>query len=129
MTTGSLPADHVHQPPPASADTWEATVTPPMVSAYVAANGKEPEYTNLARTQFMPEDTFCETLDYIFLSAGDWASPYAKPLASKAKALEASQSYPTAEEASDHVLIFADLDLEPEGVGKAAGKAKAAAAA
>ena len=41
-----------------------------MSSAYVMADGQEPEFTNLASNAW-GGDAFCETLDYIFLSTGD----------------------------------------------------------
>ena len=115
MTTGSLPADHVHQPPTAKGDDWSPLVSPPMVSAYVAAGVSEPEFTNLAVTKFNKPDEppFCETLDYIFLSSGDWSAQYARPLPRKAEVLAKVSSYPTADEPSDHVAIYADLDIEP----------------
>ena len=73
------------------------------------ANGKEPEFTNLAKTGWGGPDKFCETLDYIWLSDG-WKVEGVKPLGSKAS-VEDIASYPSRDEPSDHVMIFADLKM------------------
>ena len=116
VTQGSLPAEHVHSQLLAAsgaAEGWQPVVSPPMTSAYVSAGLEEPEFTNLATTKFSGEagPPFCETLDYIFLSKGDWSAQYVRPLPKKSKVLASCASYPTAEEPSDHVAIYADLDL------------------
>lgn len=121
VTSGALPADHVHQKivsESGATDGWSAVVEPPMVSAYIAAGSSEPEFTNLATTKFsgLEEPPFCETLDYIFLSRGHWTAQYARPLPKKADVLASCASYPTEQEPSDHVAIYADLDLEPEAL-------------
>ena len=91
-------------------------------SAYADRNGAEPQFTNLASTARDPSsESFCETLDYIFLGdaadaggapAGRWVARAVKPLTPKAEALANHASYPSATEPSDHVAIWADLDLE-----------------
>lgn len=117
VTQGSLPAEHVHAQLLAKAgavdERWEPVVSPPMTSAYISAGLEEPEFTNLATTKFSGEagPPFCETLDYIFLSKGHWNAQYVRPLPKKATVLPNCASYPTTDEPSDHVAIYADLDL------------------
>lgn len=53
--------------------------------------------------------TFIDTLDYIFLSR-HWAVDSVGQLPSRAAA-EQSGPQPTAEEPSDHLLIYADMAL------------------
>ena len=74
------------------------------------ANGQEPEYTNLAKTRHDSDrPKFCETLDYIWLSDA-WTVQSVKPIGSKAS-VEHIVSYPSQDEPSDHIMIFADLKL------------------
>jgi len=124
VTEGSLPSDHVHAQLLASAGCaeggWEPVVSPPMTSAYVSAGLGEPEFTNLATTKFsgLEGPPFCETLDYIFLSKGHWNAQYVRPLPKKETVLANCASYPIADEPSDHVAIYADLDLSADAVAK-----------
>jgi len=107
ITQGRLAQDHPQNPQSSPVD-FEVSIKP-MVSAYKVANGKEPEFTNLAKTGWGGPDKFCETLDYIWLSDG-WKVEGVKPLGSKAS-VEDIASYPSRDEPSDHVMIFADLKM------------------
>lgn len=115
VTTGALPAEDPHLPPAAPhGDPWTPALTRPWRSAYVLANGAEPEFTNLA-TNAWGGDAFCETLDYIFVSSGSgWRVRAVRPLPSKEEVVVKGGcvSYPIATEPSDHTMIWADLDLE-----------------
>ena len=110
VTSGSLPEEHVHYPPQKAGDTWRPAVTKPLVSAYVSAGKPEPDFTNLATTSWQ-SDPFVGTLDYIFLSSGDWKASSVRSLPTREDVLPVCTSYPNAEEPSDHVAIWADLDL------------------
>ncbi|KOO29065.1 hypothetical protein Ctob_001863 [Chrysochromulina tobinii] len=99
-----------------SGDTWRPTIAAPLASAYVAVNGAEPEFTNLAVTKFNKPDEppFCETLDYIFLGDGakfKWRALSVRPLPKRAEVLPTCSSYPSATEPSDHTAIWVDLEL------------------
>lgn len=115
ITKGTLPATDPHMPPPAPhGDTWTPSLPKAMSSAYVMANGVEPEFTNLASNAW-GGDVFCETLDYIFLSSGDgWKVHGVRPLPSKEEVVTKGGcvSYPIATEPSDHTMIWADLSIE-----------------
>jgi 2',5'-phosphodiesterase len=125
IAEGSIAADHPHQPPLTSKNadgevvehSWRPIVHPPMVSAYVANGKRDPDFTNLAFTAFQKESDppFVGTLDYIFLSKPHWKSLHTRPLPSREEVLPTCSSYPTADEPSDHVAIWADLDLDPKG--------------
>jgi 2',5'-phosphodiesterase len=115
ITKGMLPATDPHMPPAAPhGDRWTPSLPKAMGSAYVMANGVEPEFTNLA-TNAWGGDTFCETLDYIFLSSGDgWKVHGVRPLPSKEAVVAKGGcvSYPIATEPSDHTMIWADLSTD-----------------
>ena len=103
-------------PPVRETDPWRPTIEAPLLSAYVAATGSEPEFTNLASTAWAkPEEPpFCETLDYIFLGDGTkatWKPRAVKSLAKRQDVLAVCSSYPAPSEPSDHVCIWCDLDL------------------
>ncbi len=116
LTTGSLhgAADaagpHPHMPPPRPSDPWMPSVPTPFASAYAAAQGAEPDFTNLATTAWSAEP-FVGTLDYIFLSPG-WKATAVRPLPHRDEVMPTCKSYPTADEPSDHVAIWADLEFE-----------------
>lgn len=117
LTTASLAEEHPHMPPPKPNDAWRPTIASPLVSAYKAVDGAEPEFTNLAVTKFNKPDEppFCETLDYIFLGEGaaaKWKATAVRPLPKRADVLPHTSSYPTATEPSDHTAIWCDLDVE-----------------
>ena len=111
ITEGSIPDDHPQSLSNAGSAPWDPAwrpvVSPPLRSAYKDALGSEPDFTNFARTKGQ-EETFCECLDYIFLSP-EWivrdvvALPASPPSGVK--------SFPTAQEPSDHILIGAELLL------------------
>lgn len=111
VTAGALPDGDEHTPPSAvTCDGWSPTVAPPLESAYVAAGEPEPDFTNLATTKFQSEP-FVGTLDYIFLSKGDWRATGVRALPSRKEVLPVCSSYPSATEPSDHVAIWADVEL------------------
>ena len=92
-------------------DAWSPTVAPPLVSAYTAAGEPEPDFTNLATTKFQSEP-FVGTLDYTSLSEGPWRARGVRALPSREAVLPVCSSYPNAQEPSDHVAIWADVELE-----------------
>eukprot|EP00048_Salpingoeca_helianthica_P000848 m.44366 g.44366 ORF g.44366 m.44366 type:complete len:374 (+) comp10902_c0_seq2:1278-2399(+) len=101
-TTGLLEESLPEHPPAREYDPWKIRVAP-MVSAYAAHVGREPEFTNF--NQFKTNPPFCDTLDYLFLSPQVRVEEVL-PLPAKADAVG---PFPTAEEPSDHILIAATL--------------------
>jgi len=110
VTSGSLPETHPQYPPTRSCDPWRPSLDAPLESAYLTKLGAEPDFTNLATTKF-GGGLFCETLDYIFLSKGDWSVRAVKPLQRRDAVVPECKSYPSRGEPSDHVLIWADLEM------------------
>lgn len=88
--------------------TWYDGETESMNSAYVLANGSEPEFTNDSQTY--GQDRFVDTLDYIFLSR-HWSVRDVRKLPSRRDSISAPPQ-PTAEEASDHLLISSIISLQ-----------------
>ena len=90
---------------------FSSQVDPPLKSAYVVANGKEPDFTNFAYTKPMGSDmdAFVETLDYIFLSSGWGVNSVLDTV--PASAIDRSKPYPTVDQPSDHCMIAADLQM------------------
>jgi hypothetical protein len=111
ITTGTLDAAHVHAPPPVLGDSWQPQLPDPFVSAYVSAAGAEPDFTNLAMTKNAREP-FVGTLDYIFLSRGDWKATSVRELPARDAVLPQCRSYPIASEPSDHVAVWTDIELD-----------------
>jgi endonuclease/exonuclease/phosphatase family metal-dependent hydrolase len=118
LTTGKLPTDSPGQPP-AREGAWSVELPSHFVSAYKAAKGAEPELTTMA-TQVDPRNpqpdppSFVGSIDYIFMnngSAAAWAVKAVGRLPSLEEAKAACVSYPTADEPSDHLLLWADLSL------------------
>ena len=97
--------------------------TRPRCSPTQAAKGAEPELTTKATQDAdgaMGKPSrpfpFVDTIDYIFTNDGDgraaaWAVKAVGSLPSKAEAAAICESYPTADEPSDHLLLWADLSL------------------
>jgi mRNA deadenylase 3'-5' endonuclease subunit Ccr4 len=119
MTTGVIDKKNPECPPPLEDDAsgWACSVTPPLGSAYMQANGEEPNFTNLAQVSndLVP---FCDTLDYIFLSSSDasstgyesdWITSAVEPLPHRSEIQETS--FPSEKEPSDHLLLSASLSL------------------
>ena len=105
LTQGSLEATNPDLPPPLTGSDWKVDVKP-MKSAYKEGLGKEPEFTNFAKSR--DSDTFIDTLDYVFLS-NEWRVESIEPLPDKGSAVG---PYPTEEEPSDHLLLAASLKLD-----------------
>ena len=81
ITQGNLNQEHPHMPP--TAPHGDTILSRAWSSANVQATGSEPSFTNLASNAW-GGDTFCETLDYIFLSTGDgWSTRAVRELPSK----------------------------------------------
>ena len=72
--------------------------------------GTEPEFTNFAKRAFSNGEEFCETLDYIWLS-DQWQVEGVVPLPSRKEVPPDVESFPSASEPSDHMLIGAQLSL------------------
>ncbi len=105
ITTGAMSPMHPDFPPDAPdgspADKWFPRKFKPMRSAYAAVNGKEPEFTNYARTGDAPE--FIETLDYLFCTDGvDVVDVLPLP-----KRKDVKGPFPVKNEPSDHIMIGA----------------------
>uniref|UniRef100_A0A7R9WSI9 Endonuclease/exonuclease/phosphatase domain-containing protein n=1 Tax=Craspedostauros australis TaxID=1486917 RepID=A0A7R9WSI9_9STRA len=112
LTTGAMEKDAATDvgpayPVPKWGMEWEPTIQP-MISAYAQALGKEPAFTNHARVH--ENEPFIDTLDYIFCS-DQWKVDGVLEL--PAEQDESKGPFPNLEhnEASDHVLIAADLSL------------------
>jgi 2',5'-phosphodiesterase len=80
-------------------------LSPPLKSAYATANGAEPDFTNYAKVQ--DQETFIETLDYLFYSPG-WEVKSVKDLPPRG---EVPGPLPNEAEPSDHILISAEMSL------------------
>mmetsp|Transcript_12158 Transcript_12158/g.16452 ORF Transcript_12158/g.16452 Transcript_12158/m.16452 type:complete len:170 (+) Transcript_12158:204-713(+) len=94
---------------PPEAKPFSPEIESPLISAYKAKNGKEPQFTNFAFTRSMNE-SFVATLDYIFLSE-HWKVRFVKPLKSISEIDTKMGSFPDQDEPSDHILIAADLEI------------------
>jgi mRNA deadenylase 3'-5' endonuclease subunit Ccr4 len=98
----------------------------PTARGSAEANGKEPRFTNYARTAGM-EDTFAHTLDYVFFSDGLKFKGRTARLRVRgvrdlqdlcAAIAQNEKSLPSEAEPSDHLLIAADFDLVSEEAEK-----------
>jgi 2',5'-phosphodiesterase len=109
LTTGELDKEDPGYPPPQFGMEW-TPMAEAMQSAYAVADGAEPNFTNYAGPRKLGEDTFIDTLDYIFCGK-QWKVVGVKKLQHRD---EAGGPFPNLDrdEASDHVLIAADLRLE-----------------
>jgi len=104
-TRGELGSQHLHFP--VVGPGWEAKLQHPMISAYKAANGKEPEVTVYANTSL---GYFANTVDYIWLSPR-WEVLSVDPLMGLDSIKEKWNSFPCEETVSDHVKIGASLKM------------------
>jgi 2',5'-phosphodiesterase len=113
---GCLEDGHPLAPPAydEAVDDWQPPMRfSPMRSAY-AVLGEEgrkgssarQSFTNYAKTK--GAETFCETLDYIWVS-GEWGVCSAGPLPTRGSV--AAASFPSPTQPSDHLLISAELEL------------------
>lgn len=113
LTTGNLDPNDQFFPTPPLHDpsfTWTPEILEPVKSAYASFDGKEPDFTNYARIR--EDEPFIDTLDYIFVSPSNIDVTGVQPLIHR----DHSQGpFPNLEsnvkEASDHVLIAADLEI------------------
>jgi len=110
VTNGALPKDDEHYPTLPEVDKWRPKIEYPMKSAYLVANGVEPDFTNWAFTRGSPED-FLGCLDYIFLSEGVQVSAVKSVVTQD----ECPGPYPSASQPSDHVMIAADVIVTHRG--------------
>lgn len=106
ITEGSIEKTHPDYPEMKEGDSWLPEVKPAFKSAYVSANGKEPDFTNYAKIKDDP--TFIETLDYIF-HCNKWTVQKVKNLKHRD---EVVGPLPNEDEPSDHVLISAEMSLD-----------------
>lgn len=104
MTTGILEETDATFPTPLYGMEWKSTIQG-MRSAYFEKLGSEPDFTNYARIK--EQEPFIDTLDYIFLSS-EWKVAGVKEIPHRN---DANGPFPNAEEPSDHVMIYADLEL------------------
>jgi len=107
LTTGKMDREDPFYPVSKNGHDW-TPLSKPAQSAYATKHGKEPDFTNFAQSVHNVEP-FVETLDYIFCSP-DWTVSAVKdlPLRDQAKG-----PFPNLDvgESSDHVLLWADLDV------------------
>ena len=125
VTTGQLDRDSPGFPPPVPSQQqqpqlvqhqqWQPTLREPLQSAYMLANGCEPDFTNNALTQGMDEP-FVETLDYIFVAPNSNNNNNSNSIqVESVLTLPHRQDdgvngpFPNANEPSDHILIAANL--------------------
>lgn len=108
LTTGQMDKGDPEWPTPKHGVEWKPTAQR-MKSAYAVKDGKEPNFTNYARVK--EEEPFIDTLDYIFLSDGDWIVRNVKALPHRD---EVKGPFPNLDvgEPSDHILIAAELELK-----------------
>jgi len=104
LTTGKLDKCDPTYPSEKHGFEWESNIRG-MRSAYAVSDHGEPDFTNYA--QIKEDDPFIGTLDYIFLS-DEWE---VKGVKSTVHRDIANGPYPNKAEASDHILIAADLEL------------------
>lgn len=105
LTQGSVPPEHPHHPVNEVGDDWQPIVKP-MRSAYKVDRGREPEFTNWAKT-VRDKTEFIDTLDYIFLSP-EWIVQGVGELPDR---VAAGGPLPSEREPSDHLLLSASLSL------------------
>lgn len=97
---GVLPEESSDYPHPPPWDDWKPTLAAPLRSAYREAHGKEPDFTNYARSARNSEP-FIGTLDYIFLSRNVGILEMPKlPLRN-----EVDGPFPNETELSDHIKL------------------------
>ena len=106
LTVGALIRGHPEQPVQHFKDEWR--VAAPMRSVYALANaGREPEFTNFAHATTRC-GVFRGTLDYIFISNGLVPTRAVVDLRGQAG------PFPSREEPSDHVPLYASLAFVSE---------------
>lgn len=109
LTQGDLEENHPDYPVPMDeSDTWIPAVKPPLRSAYVthSPTKTEPDFTNYAKIR--DDETFIETLDYIFHS-DHWDVTAVRELPHRDTV---PGPLPIEDEPSDHILISADMTLK-----------------
>jgi 2',5'-phosphodiesterase len=104
LTEGCVESGNIDLPAPLEGSSWRASVSP-LRSAYQAATGQEPDFTNNA--QVRDEEPFVNTLDYIFVSP-EWTVNLVEALPLRS---EIAGPLPTSSEPSDHLLIAAEVSL------------------
>ena len=109
VTTGKLGAafQKYCPQPRANAINHFDTAVSPLKSAYVASNGREPDFTIFSRSKWHA-DTVIATLDYIFCSTR-WKVIDVAPLPGR-DSLKRDAPFPSDQEPSDHILISAVLE-------------------
>lgn len=107
LTSGHLDQQDPSYPRPKNGSEWSPSCKP-MDSASVVFCSKEPDFTNYARIK--DDNPFIDTLDYIFLSRGEWLVADMTSFVDREKA---GGPFPNLlnSEPSDHILIAADLTL------------------
>eukprot|EP00697_Spironema_sp_BW2_P017392 gnl/Spiro4/9064_TR4780_c0_g1_i1.p1 gnl/Spiro4/9064_TR4780_c0_g1~~gnl/Spiro4/9064_TR4780_c0_g1_i1.p1 ORF type:complete len:393 (+),score=116.65 gnl/Spiro4/9064_TR4780_c0_g1_i1:56-1180(+) len=110
LTNGEVRADQQAALPDLPADfPWQPKIKIPFVSSYARKDGHEPAFTNLAFTgQDLSKPVFKDCLDYIFVTPDiDVHSVDKLPLAEN----DNVESFPTATEPSDHLMLGATLRI------------------
>jgi 2',5'-phosphodiesterase len=109
LTTGEIDKEDAGYPPTKFGMEW-TPMAKAMQSAYAVAEGAEPNFTNYAGPRNLRDEPFIDTLDYIFCGE-QWKVVGVKTLQHRD---EAGGPFPNLDrdEASDHILIAADLRLE-----------------
>jgi mRNA deadenylase 3'-5' endonuclease subunit Ccr4 len=104
--SGTVETNHPDCPTLLPGMMWSIDVQP-VRSAYMEANGSEPDFTNNALVKGMP--VFIETLDYIWMS-DEWTCTSVKKLPTTVDA-ETLGPFPAENEPSDHILLWAEMTL------------------
>jgi len=106
ITTNVIDKTDPAYPPQVRGEFWTPRLRYAMKSAYKESQGKEPEFTNYART-YDSDSAFIGTIDYIFVSPKILVHDVLS-LPAKDK-VRGGGPLPNAYEPSDHILIAANI--------------------
>jgi 2',5'-phosphodiesterase len=109
LATGRMPETSPDYPALLPRDSWRPELTRGYTSAYAAALGQEPAFTNYSVVKNGP--LFADTLDYLWLSP-HWSVRSVQPVPS---ADDVGSPLPNERYPSDHLLLAAEVDPSSEG--------------
>lgn len=113
LTTGHLDEKHEEYPVVHPDDKWKPNVRA-LRSAYHAANGKEPPFTNKAvRDLWGGRNSFQGTLDYLFCSEGVKVVDTYPVFGHFPDEIGNAKSLPVLQAPSDHLMIGASFQIDP----------------
>jgi len=112
ITTNKLERNHPDYPPPLHGDSFNLFLRYPMKSSYKEVHGKEPDFTNYARTKEGP--LFADSIDFIFISP-TCQTLEAQPLSENKETITSRSkgSLPSSTEPSDHLMLSALISYPP----------------